>query len=80
MATHYKRVYSPQGEPVDVPHDRAADLVLNKNWSHSPAVAAEPIERAVSTTAPEPARQKFRRALPDYQPAQQEPEPGASGK
>ena len=33
---HYSLIYSPSGEPVEVPVDKVGDLVLNKGWTRRP--------------------------------------------
>lgn len=73
----YVRVYSPEGEPFDVPQDRASNLILLNGWTQSmPKVAPveeTPVEETEVTVAPEadvteeitPRRKRSRRARKD---------------
>jgi len=37
----YKKVWAPDGTMFEVPPERAAELVLNKDWSNTPPQAEE---------------------------------------
>lgn len=37
----YVRVYAPDGEPFDVPRERADTLILQNGWTQSPSKPAE---------------------------------------
>lgn len=39
----YKRVYSPDGEPFDVPDYRANELILQDGWTQQPVEVAEKV-------------------------------------
>lgn len=53
MAVEYEKVWDKNGELFEVPHERAATLVLNEGWSKTaplvvsdaPAAEAETVEQ-----------------------------------
>ena len=40
----YKRVYTPTGEPFDVPETRANDLILQQGWTQQPPLIPDPVQ------------------------------------
>ncbi|AMO44093.1 hypothetical protein DSS3P8_035 [Roseobacter phage DSS3P8] len=40
----YHRVYAPNGEPFDVPRDRADRLILQEGWTQSPPKVVAPVQ------------------------------------
>lgn len=53
----YKRVYSPDGQPFDVPTSRANDLILQKGWTQQPVVE----EKSEKTPTPKKIKTKTSR-------------------
>lgn len=57
----YYKVYAPDGEMFEVPHNKFTKLVLMDNWTQTPPIAAEkPSEEPEK--APKPARIRTRKA------------------
>jgi hypothetical protein len=45
----YKRVYSPEGEPFDVPTARANDLILQDGWTQQKPETEKTVSKAKKT-------------------------------
>ena len=59
MAT---RVYSPAGEPFDIPRRDLADkLILEKGWTQTPPVPA-PVHEEAEEPSPKPKRRSRRKS------------------
>lgn len=57
----YKRVYAPNGEPFDVPEDRANNLVLNKGWTQTPVVILDEVLVEADSTPKSPKKSSKRK-------------------
>jgi hypothetical protein len=58
----YKRIYSPTGEPFDVPEMRANDLILQSGWTQQPPVSPEP---ELEEDKPKPRKSRIKREETD---------------
>ena len=51
----YHRIYAPNGEPFDVPRERADSLILQEGWTQNPQTAV-PVEEELTENQAKPIR------------------------
>lgn len=64
------RVYSPAGEPFDIPRRDLADkLILEEGWTQSAPVAEAPVEKEEAPKPSKRSRRKAKAVEVDFEPA-----------
>ncbi|QJA42950.1 hypothetical protein [Phaeobacter phage MD18] len=57
----YVRVYAPDGEPFDVPRERADRLILLQGWTQSAPIDVEPSREDVTSSEKKTRNNRARR-------------------